>query len=84
MNYVILLGLIAGFLTTIAFVPQVIRIWKLKETKDISLATFLLFLIGIILWLIYGILKSDIPIIIFNSITIVLASIILLFKLKYK
>ena len=84
MDYITLLGMVAGFLTTIAFLPQVLRIWKLKEAKDISFATFLIFLIGIIIWLIYGILKSDLPIIIFNSITTILAGIILFFKLKYK
>ena len=79
-----LIGLVAGFLTTVAFVPQVVRVWKLKEARDLSFATFLIFLIGIILWLIYGILISNLPIILFNSLTIILASLILFFKLKYK
>jgi len=75
---------IAGLLTTIAFLPQVIRTWKTKSTKDISLSMFVLFLIGICCWLIYGISLRSMPIILANSVTIILASIILFFKIKYK
>ncbi|MCK5282822.1 MAG: SemiSWEET transporter [Nanoarchaeota archaeon] len=84
MDYVLLLGFAAAFLTTISFLPQVIRVWKLKETKDLSLSFFLIFFIGISLWLIYGIIKKDSAIIAANGITMILASIILYFKFKYK
>ena len=83
MEYVILLGLAAGTLTAISFLPQVIRTWKLKEAKDLSLMTYIILTLGVTLWLIYGIIKSDIPIIAANTVTIVLASTILFFKLKY-
>ena len=84
MNYITILGMTAGFLTTIAFLPQVIRIWKLKEAKDLSLLTFLMFTTGIVIWLVYGLLRGDLPLIIFNAITAVLAGIILYFKIKFK
>ncbi|MGL5193618.1 MAG: SemiSWEET transporter [Chroococcales cyanobacterium] len=79
-----IIGLLAGTLTTLAFVPQVLQTWKSKSTKDVSLKTFLMFCSGIFLWLIYGLFKQDIAIILANFITFILASIILGLKLKYK
>jgi MtN3 and saliva related transmembrane protein len=84
MDSIDLLGLVAGTLTTISFLPQVIKIWTSKSAKDISLTMFLLFSAGIFLWLIYGVFISSLPVILSNAITLVLASIILLFKFKYK
>lgn len=84
MDYITILGLSAGALTTFAFLPQVIRVWKLKETRDLALSTFLMFSIGVFLWLIYGVFVNDLPVIIANAVTLVLALIILGFKLKYK
>ncbi len=84
MDGIEILGLIAGALTTIAFVPQVIKTWKSKSAKDISLNMFLLFCTGVTLWLIYGIIKADFPIIIANVMTLLLALCILYFKLRYK
>ncbi len=78
-----IIGIIAGILTTIAFIPQVVKTWKLKETKDLSLGMFLIFTSGVFLWLIYGIMTNSFPIILANTGTIILASIILFFKLKY-
>jgi len=78
------LGLVAGFLTTIAFLPQVIKTWKTKSARDISLTMFLFFCVGVSLWLVYGILIADIPIIISNILTLLLASSILFFKIKNK
>ncbi len=84
MTSVTIIGLMAGTLTTISFFPQVIKTWRSKSAKDISLAMFLSFCIGVFLWLIYGILQKDTPIIISNLITLILAGTILFFKLKYK
>ncbi len=78
-----ILGFLAGTLTTIAFVPQFLKAWKTKSTKDISLSMFLIFTIGVALWLIYGIMKVDYPIIAANAITVTLASMILAMKIKY-
>ena len=79
-----ILGLVAGALTTLAFIPQVTKTWKSKHTKDISLGMFTLFSIGVFLWLLYGIEIGANPIIIANAITLGLALTILIFKLKYK
>jgi MtN3 and saliva related transmembrane protein len=78
-----LLGLLAGTLTTIAFLPQVIQTWQSKSAKDISLGMFVTFCAGVFLWLVYGILIEDLPVIIANFVTLLLASSILWMKLKY-
>ena len=78
------LGLIAGALTTVAFIPQVVKIWKSKHTLDISLGMFLIFSVGVFLWLLYGIQLGALPLILANGITLVLSLTILVFKLKYK
>ena len=82
-NAITILGLIAGFLTTINALPQVIKTWKTKKTKDISLLMYVTLTLGIILWLIYGLLVQDLPLILANSITLILVFIVLIFKLKY-
>jgi MtN3 and saliva related transmembrane protein len=78
-----LIGLSAGFLTTIAFIPQVAKIWKSKSAKEVSLPTFIAFTIGVALWLAYGIARQEPPIIVWNAVTLVLAGAILAMKLKF-
>lgn len=78
-----LIGLAAGFLTTIAFIPQVLKIWKAKSAKDISLRMFVAFTVGVALWLAFGILKQEPAIIVWNAVTLVLAGAILAMKLKF-
>jgi len=82
--YVTLLGVFAGVLTTIAFLPQVLKIWRTKSTGDISLAMLVTFIMGISVWLVYGVLIRSLPIILANSVTLVLTVVILCFKLRYK
>ena len=77
------LGYLAGFFTTLAFLPQVVKCWKTKKTKDISFSMFLIFVLGVFLWLIYGFLTYNLPIIIANLITFVLSLSVLIAKLKY-
>jgi MtN3 and saliva related transmembrane protein len=84
MNFVTIIGLIAGTFTTISFFPQVIRVCKTRSTRDISLWMFLLFTIGVLLWLIYGIYLQQWPVILSNLLTLISAVIILVFKMKYK
>jgi len=84
MNYTIYLGLTAGFLTTIAFLPQVVKSWKSKQTKDISLLMFSFSVSGFFLWLVYGILIRNLPLIIANLLTFIFAASILVLKIKYK
>jgi MtN3 and saliva related transmembrane protein len=84
MNNIQILGLAAGLLTTIAFLPQVIKTWKSRSAKDLSLGMFSLFCAGVVLWLTYGILMRDIPVIAANFMTLMLASTLLFFKLRFK
>jgi MtN3 and saliva related transmembrane protein len=84
MDTVVIIGYIAGALTTISFVPQVIRTWKLKETKDFSLVMLLLFAAGMLLWTAYGIWINSTPIIAANIVTFGLVLILLWMKIKYQ
>ena len=84
MNYITLIGLIAGAFTAVAFFPQLLKVIRTKSTRDISSGMFSIFCIGVFLWTFYGILTSDTPVIIANILTFVQALIILGFKLKYK
>ncbi|MFP4012691.1 MAG: SemiSWEET transporter [Chitinispirillaceae bacterium] len=79
-----LIGLAAGVLTTVSFLPQVIKTYKSRSAKDLSLVMFSLFTLGVLMWLVYGIGISKTPIIVANSVTLVLAFTLLGFKLKYK
>jgi MtN3 and saliva related transmembrane protein len=83
MDTMTLIGLLAGTLTTIAFVPQLTKTWKSRSAKDISLGMFLIFCSGVLLWLVYGILMGALPIILANTVTLILSSAILVLKLKY-
>ncbi len=76
------IGLLAAFFTTVAYVPQTIKILKTKDTKSLSLGMYCLITTGLALWLIYGILIGDTPIIIANAITVVLSGTILVMKLR--
>lgn len=78
------IGLLAGTLTTIAFLPQVIKTWKTKSTRDVSLEMFVIFCSGVFLWIVYGAFIGDLPIVAANIVTLSLASTILFFKLKYR
>lgn len=84
MDTIILVGYIAGALTTLSFVPQVIRAWKLRETRDLSLAMLLLFGLGILLWTFYGIWTGSMPIIAANILTFILILVLLGMKVKYR
>ncbi len=77
-----LLGITAGFLTTISFVPQVIKTWRTRSTRDISAGMFLTFCSGIFLWVLYGFVIGSLPIIVTNIVTFALALIILVLKLR--
>lgn len=83
MEAITILGLLAGLLTTSYLLPQVIKTWKDKKTEDLSLLSFLILIPGNILWLVYGLVITDFPLIAANSLTLVFSSTILFFKLKY-
>lgn len=79
-----IIGLIAAACTTLAFVPQVFKAWKNKSTQDISLTMYLVLLVGLILWLIYGIHHNSLAIILANTITGILVLVMLALKLRHK
>lgn len=82
-GFITAIGLVAASLTTIAFVPQVIKTWRSKSAKDLSLGMFGIFSLGVLLWLTYGLLINDLPIILANTFTLILSSIILYFKVRH-
>jgi MtN3 and saliva related transmembrane protein len=77
------IGFVAAFLTTAAFVPQLMRVMKLRSAREISLGTFVMFSVGVFLWLMYGIYTGSRPVIASNVVTLVLSVSILILKLKY-
>ena len=77
-------GTAAAICTTISFVPQLLRVWKRKSASDISLVMFLLFNLGLSLWLLYGIGIHSFPMIAANAVTLTLALLILVLKLRYE
>lgn len=84
MDYITVIGLAAACGTTSSFIPQAIQTIRTKDTSDISLAMYTLFTIGTFLWLVYGIFTKNIPVMIANGITLIFASIILVYKIKFK
>jgi MtN3 and saliva related transmembrane protein len=83
LGYLTILGLVAATLTSFSFLPQVLRTWKTRKTHDISLGMYSMFCIGIFLWLVYGFMINDIPLIAANIVTLTLASTVLYFKIRY-
>ncbi|MDO8464419.1 MAG: SemiSWEET transporter [Gallionella sp.] len=77
------IGSAAATLTTAAFIPQALKVWRTRHTADISLGMYALFTLGVALWLIYGTLLESWPIIIANCITLLLAGLVLVMKLKF-
>ncbi len=80
----LVLGLVAGTLTTISFIPQVLKTWRTRSTRDISLGMFGAFCAGVLLWFFYGIRLRAAPIIVANGITLALAGTILVMKLRFR
>ncbi len=78
------LGLVAGGLTTVSFVPQVRKIWKTRSAEDVSLLMFVAFCFGVSLWIAYGVMKGEAAIIATNAVTLVLGAAIVWMKLKFK
>jgi len=79
-----ILGMTAGTISSITFLPQVIKTWQTKSAKDISLWMFLLVTLSVVLWLVYGIYKQSIPIIYTNSAVLIMSLIMLYFKWKFR
>ncbi|HOJ71292.1 MAG TPA: SemiSWEET transporter [Syntrophorhabdaceae bacterium] len=79
-----IIGYIAAFFTTFAMMPQVIRIWRLKEARDISLWMPVMILTGSLLWLVYGILIKQMPVVIANVVSFLISLFTLLTSIKYR
>ena len=77
------IGSAAAILTTVAFIPQAWKVWRTNHTADISLGMYILFTLGVALWLAYGILLESWPIIIANCVTLLLAGSVLVMKIKF-
>lgn len=82
MDYIKLLGLLAALFTTIANFPQAYKIIRTKSTKDISPITYSMLLIGGLLWVVYGIIRGDLPVILANGISATTSAVILLLKIS--
>jgi MtN3 and saliva related transmembrane protein len=78
-----MIGNIAAVLTTVSFLPQVIQVIRTKNTEGISLRMYTMFVLGVFFWAIYGYTNKDIQVLVANTITFVLASIVLSYKIKY-
>ena len=83
-NYIDLFGFLAALLTTIAFLPQLYKTWKTKSADDVSLIMLILFITGLIFWIIYGLKIQSIPILIANVVTFIFNFSILILKVTYK
>ena len=79
-----ILGLIATCCSTSSFVPQVWRTWKTRDVSGISLSTYAIITVSLALWLVYGILRNDLPLIVGNSIMVVLTGAIAIMKIKFE
>ena len=79
-----IIGLIAGALTSTGFLPQFIKAYRTKSTRDISLPMLLIILTGVILWLVYGVMEKAMPVIVANGVTMVMITAIMVLKVKYK
>ncbi|MFN4281094.1 MAG: SemiSWEET transporter [Alphaproteobacteria bacterium] len=77
MTFATFIGLAAACLTTVAFAPQVLKAWRSRSTRDLSLGMYLVLASGIVLWLVYGLMIGDLPLILANAVTLLLVSIIL-------
>lgn len=78
-----LLGLVATCFTTASFVPQVWRTWKTRDVRGISLPTYAIITVGLALWLLYGLLKDDLPLIVANAVMVVLTGAITVMKIRF-
>jgi MtN3 and saliva related transmembrane protein len=84
MDTIMLLGLLAGTLTTVSFLPQLVKAWCSRSTRDISLAMYAIISSGVLLWLIYGVMISSLPVILANAASLLIVLLILALKIRYR
>jgi MtN3 and saliva related transmembrane protein len=78
------LGIAAAALTTISQVPQVLKVWRTRSVEDLSLRMYLSLWLGLVLWLVYGLVLRDVPLILANGVSLVLVSVVLYFRVRYR
>ena len=78
------IGFIAAACTTLAFVPQVVHVWRTRSAQDISLAMYLILVTGMLMWIVYGARIHSLPLVVANGVTLVLAGAVLVGKLRFK
>jgi len=83
MAYITILGYVAGMLVVVSLLPQVIKSWKTKSTRDISLSRYVIYVVGLILWVTYAVIIQNGPVAVMNGIGLVLAVSILYLKIKH-
>jgi MtN3 and saliva related transmembrane protein len=84
MDFLNTIGILAGILTTLSFLPQVLKVWSNKSAKDISLGWLLTFSTGVLLWIFYGLHIGSFPVLISNIATVLLVLLILIFKIRFR
>lgn len=84
MNWTDILGLVAGLCTTVAVIPQIKKAWQTKKVEDVSPGMFAILVIGVFLWVVYGITQNDLPIIATNGVSLGLNGIMLYLMIRYK
>lgn len=83
MESIEIIGLVAAFLTTASFLPQVYKTWKTKDVSGISLLMYAMFCTGVCLWIVYGVYKDSLSLIIGNGIAVITSFMMVYFKIKY-
>lgn len=78
------IGLVAGTLTTLAFVPQVIKTWRIRSVGDVSLGMYVVFALGVFLWICYGVAIDSLPVVAANVATFVLACVMIVFSIRFR
>lgn len=84
LNWTNILGLVAGICTTVSVLPQIRKAWKTKKVEDVSPGMFGILMLGVLLWVIYGIMKNDLPIIATNGASLALNSFMLYLMIRYR
>jgi len=83
MDWIQVLGIVAGICTSASLVPQVVKVWKEKEAEDVSLVMLIVLLTGLVLWVVYGFLRKDIPIIATNIFSVLVNVTLIVLRIKY-
>ena len=84
LEWTTIIGIAAGILTTAAVIPQIYKAWKTKKVQDVSPGMFIVLLAGLLMWVVYGVMKNDVPIIATNGLALALNGFMLFLMVRYK